>query len=82
MKEGSHGCNRAPLGISQSKVRRLFDERILLATRVDGVLKVPSDFIVDGEPLGHEAAADALGEDDLVLDHQDPHPGSLAPLTP
>jgi hypothetical protein len=40
------------LGISQSKVRRLFDERILLAIRVDGVLKVPSDFIVDGEPLG------------------------------
>lgn len=40
------------LGISQSRVRRLFDERILLAVRVDGVLKVPSDFIVDGEPLG------------------------------
>jgi hypothetical protein len=40
------------LGISQSRVRRLFDERILLATRVDGVLKVPADFIQDGEPLG------------------------------
>ena len=40
------------LGISQSRVRRLFDERILLAVRVDGVLKVPSDFILDGEPLG------------------------------
>lgn len=40
------------LGVSQSKVRRLFDEKILLAVRVDGVLKVPSDFIVDGEPLG------------------------------
>lgn len=40
------------LGISQSRVRRLFDERILLAVRVDGVLKVPADFIVDGEPLG------------------------------
>lgn len=40
------------LGVPQGKVRRLFDERILLATRVDGVLKVPSDFIVDGEPLG------------------------------
>ena len=40
------------LGIPQSKVRRLFDERILLAVRVDGVLKVPADFIVDGEPLG------------------------------
>ena len=40
------------LGISQSRVRRLFDERILLAVRVDGVLKVPADFIRDGEPLG------------------------------
>jgi hypothetical protein len=40
------------LGIPQGRVRRLLDERILLAVRVDGVLKVPSDFIVDGEPLG------------------------------
>jgi hypothetical protein len=40
------------LGVSQSRVRRLFDEKILLAVRIDGVLKVPSDFIVDGEPLG------------------------------
>ncbi|MCU1418313.1 MAG: DNA-binding protein [Schumannella sp.] len=40
------------LGISQSRVRRLFDERILLAVRVDGVLRVPADFILDGEPLG------------------------------
>jgi hypothetical protein len=37
-----------PLG----KVHRLLEERALLGTRVDGVLKVPSDFIVDGEPLG------------------------------
>lgn len=40
------------LGIPQGKVRRLLDDRILLAARVDGVLKVPADFIVDGEPLG------------------------------
>ena len=40
------------LGIPQGKVRRLLDERVLLAVRVDGVLKVPADFIVDGEPLG------------------------------
>jgi hypothetical protein len=40
------------LGVPQGKVRRLLDERVLLAVRVDGVLKVPSDFIVDGEPLG------------------------------
>lgn len=40
------------LGVSPSRVRRLLEERILLATRVDGVLKVPADFLVDGEPLG------------------------------
>jgi hypothetical protein len=40
------------LGVPQGKVRRLLEERILLGTRVDGVLKVPSEFIVDGEPLG------------------------------
>ena len=40
------------LGVPQGKVRRLLEERILLGTRVDGVLKVPSDFLVDGEPLG------------------------------
>jgi hypothetical protein len=40
------------LGIPQGKVRRLLDERILLAVRVDGVLKVPEDFLVDDEPLG------------------------------
>jgi len=40
------------LGLPQGKVRRLLEERILLGTRVDGVLRVPSEFIVDGEPLG------------------------------
>lgn len=40
------------LGLSPGKVHRLFEQRILLATRIDGVLKVPSDFLVDGEPLG------------------------------
>jgi hypothetical protein len=40
------------LGVPQGKVRRLMEERILLGMRVDGVLKVPAEFIVDGEPLG------------------------------
>jgi hypothetical protein len=40
------------LGVPQGKVRRLMEERILLGVRVDGVLKVPAEFIVDGEPLG------------------------------
>jgi hypothetical protein len=40
------------LGVGQSRVRRLIEERALLAVRVDGVLKVPAQFIVGGEPLG------------------------------
>ena len=40
------------LGLPLGKVHRLLEERALLGTRVDGVLKVPSEFIVDGEPLG------------------------------
>lgn len=39
------------LGVGQSRVRRLIEERSLLAVRVDGVLKVPAQFIVDREPL-------------------------------
>lgn len=41
------------LGIPQGRVRRLLDDHALLAVRVDGVLKVPADFVRDGEPL-HE----------------------------
>ncbi|KQW05458.1 transcriptional regulator [Leifsonia sp. Root4] len=39
------------LGIGQSRVRRLIEDKQLLAVRVDGVLKVPADFLRDGEPL-------------------------------
>lgn len=39
------------LGIPHSRVRRLLEERVLLATRVDGVLKVPASFLRDDEPL-------------------------------
>lgn len=34
-----------------SRVRRLIEDRALLATRVDGVWRVPELFIRDGEPL-------------------------------
>ncbi|HEY4225986.1 MAG TPA: Rv2175c family DNA-binding protein [Pseudolysinimonas sp.] len=40
------------LGITQSQVRRLIEDRALLATRVDGVLKVPAAFVSGNEPLG------------------------------
>ncbi|HWH25930.1 MAG TPA: Rv2175c family DNA-binding protein [Pseudolysinimonas sp.] len=39
------------LGIPQGKVRRLIDDRFLLSDRVDGVLKVPAAFVVDGHVL-------------------------------
>ena len=41
------------LGVPQGRVRRLIDDYSLLAVRVDGILKVPADFVRDGEPL-HE----------------------------
>ena len=34
-----------------TQVHRLIEERSLLALRVDGVLKVPTDFVRDGAPL-------------------------------
>jgi hypothetical protein len=39
------------LGIGVGKVRRLIEDRSLLATKIDGVLRVPESFIRDGEPL-------------------------------
>lgn len=39
------------LGLKVSQVRRLIEDRALLARRVDGVWKVPAAFIRDGEPL-------------------------------
>lgn len=39
------------LGIGVSRVRRLIEDRTLLAARVDGVWKVPESFLRNGEPL-------------------------------
>ena len=41
------------LGLKVSQVRRLIEDRALLASRIDGVWKVPEQFIVNGEPM-HE----------------------------
>lgn len=40
------------LGLKVSQVRRLIEDRALLARRVDGVWKVPELFIRGSEPLG------------------------------
>jgi len=39
------------LGLKVSQVRRLIEDRALLASKIDGVWKVPADFLVDGEPM-------------------------------
>lgn len=39
------------LGVGVSKVRRLIEDRHLLARRVDGIWHVPDVFIRDGQPL-------------------------------
>ncbi|MFE6966072.1 Rv2175c family DNA-binding protein [Agromyces sp. NPDC057679] len=39
------------LGESPSRVRRMIDDRHLLAARVDGVLKVPSVFLKNDAPM-------------------------------
>ena len=40
------------LGLKVSQVRRLIEDRALLARRVDGVWRVPELFLRDGQPLG------------------------------
>ena len=40
------------LGLKVSQVRRLIEDRALLARRVEGVWRVPELFVRDSEPLG------------------------------
>ncbi len=40
------------LGLKVSQVRRLIEDRALLALRVDGVWRVPASFIHDNAPVG------------------------------
>jgi hypothetical protein len=60
------------LGLKVSQVRRLIEDRSLLASRVDGVWVVPEVFIANGEPL-HElkgtlvVLADAGFSDDEAM---------------
>ena len=39
------------LGQTPSRIRKLIDDRHLLAARIDGVLKVPASFLRDDAPL-------------------------------
>jgi hypothetical protein len=61
------------LGIGVSKIRRLIEDRSLLARRIDGVWRVPQAFIRDGEPLPELRGtlillADARFSDDEAMD--------------
>ena len=38
-------------GISVGKVHRLVEDHYLVGEKIDGVFKIPADFVVDGEPL-------------------------------
>ncbi len=68
------------LGEPHGKVRRLLDEQYLVGSRRDGVLRVPSVFIVDGRPLSslrgtiivlHDAGFDADETIDWLLTPED-----------
>lgn len=39
------------LGIVPGKVRRLIEEHQLIAIKTDGVLRIPAEIIINGEPL-------------------------------
>lgn len=43
------------LGVTPSQVRRLIEDRALLATPIDGIVCVPRDFIHGSEPLAYIA---------------------------
>lgn len=61
------------LGLGVSKIRRLIEERSLLARKIDGVWQVPAVFVRDGEPLPELRGtlillADARFSDDEAID--------------
>lgn len=61
------------LGMGVSKIRRLIEDRSLLARRIDGVWQVPELFIRNGEPLPELRGtlillADARFTDDEAMD--------------
>lgn len=58
------------LGSSPSRVRRLIEDRALLGSRIDGVLKVPASFIRDGEPLSELRGTLVLMADNHYSDEE------------
>ncbi len=58
------------LGLSQSRVRQLIEDKHLLAVRRDGVLQVPAVFLEDGAPLGDLRGTMFVLADDGFTDDQ------------
>ena len=58
------------LGLSQSRVRQLIDDKQLLAVRREGVIRVPADFLEDGAPLGDLRGTLIVLADDGFTDDQ------------
>jgi hypothetical protein len=70
------------LGLGVSKVRRLIEDHSLAARKIDGVWKVPEQFIRDGEPLSELRGTlivlgDAGFDDDEAIDWLFTPEGSL-----
>jgi hypothetical protein len=66
------------LGIPQGRVRRLIEERVLLGTRRDGILRVPALFVREGEPLT-ELRGTAILLSDIGFDDDEAIDWLLAP---
>jgi hypothetical protein len=60
----------ARLGMTQGRVRRLIEDKHLLAVRRDGVLKVPDLFLNGDEPLGELRGTIFVLADDGFTDDQ------------
>jgi hypothetical protein len=60
----------ALLGLSQSRVRQLIDDRQLLAVRRGGVISVPAAFIRDGAPVPELRGTLIVLSDDGFTDEQ------------
>ena len=58
------------LGITQSRVRQLIEDKHLLAVRRDGRLSVPASFIRDGSPVGELRGTLMVLSDDGFTDEQ------------
>ena len=58
------------LGVSQSRVRQLIEDKHLLAVRRDGKLAVPASFIRDGAPVGELRGTLIVLSDDGFTDEQ------------